>query len=216
MTARVPNTTLRLYPIPEAARWALFLEALLLAPYGVAFFTAVLIVASQLSGWLFLVATGLLLAVHVYLTTDLLLPRARKAEIMGFGLERRRDRIWYVGYSEDEQLSRNVAKPIDRLDIDRAGVRVCAPAGAPIRLDRLSTHAQGLFVQAYDAMRDGAHAEEVLALDPRITRRTGARLRFNDGGPRVNKRLQETAALLLSLPELWAAWQIVAAVKPYL
>ncbi|MGJ7523344.1 hypothetical protein ACSFA0_22875 [Variovorax sp. LT1P1] len=213
MISNQPNIALRFYPIPAAGRWSLVKESLALAPYAIAFFTAAWLLASSLSGLPFWIGTAVLLALHVYMTTDLLLPRARKAEIMGFGLERRHGRLWFVGYSENARLYRNVAAPIEQIDVGVQAVRVLTKGGIPVCLYRLSGRAQDLFVRGYEALRSGATLDEVLVLDADIERRGASRLRFNDGAPRQNKRQQEVLGYALLIPEFWLASQLAVVIK---
>lgn len=93
------DLSFRVYPGPKGPPFQLVREGLLLAPYTVMMLATTVLVFGTMSGWRLWLAVAAMLPLHVYLTTDLLLPHFRKAEVMGYGLDRRGPAIRFVGYA---------------------------------------------------------------------------------------------------------------------
>lgn len=88
--------------------------------------------------------------------------------------------------------------------------------GDSVRLDYLSPRAETLFAQAYRALAAGAGRAELLALDPGVKNRSLRAPRFDDGSPRPYRRFQSAVILLMLLPELLAARELAAWIRPML
>lgn len=210
------SLSFRVYPRSNGRPLHLLREGVLLAPYAVLLLTSVALVFSTLSGWMLWLVAAAMVALHVYLTTDLLLPHWRKAEVMGYGLKRSGEAIRFTGYAGRRPFFRGTTAVILRVDEHPGRVEVVLGRGRAIGLEYLSPPAQELFVRAYRAMAAGASRSELLSLDPGIRSPLLRAPRFDDGIPRPYRRVQAAVILLMFLPELWAARHLAAWVRPLL
>lgn len=210
------DLSFRVYPGPKGPPFRLVREGLLLAPYTVLMLATTVLVFGTISGWRLWLAVAVMLPLHVYLTTDLLLPHFRKAEVMGYGLDRRGPEIRFVGYAGRRRFFHGTTSTIAEIREENDGVEVFLAEGDSVRLDYLSPRAQTLFAQAYRALAAGAGRGELLGLDPGVKNRCLRAPRFDDGSPRPYRRFQSTVILLMLLPELLAARELAAWIRPML
>lgn len=185
------DLSFRVYPGPKGPPFQLVREGLLLAPYTVLMLATTVLVFGTMSGWRLWLAVAAMLPLHVYLTTDLLLPHFRKAEVMGYGLDRRGPAIRFVGYAGRRRFFHGTTSTIAEIREEHDGVEVVLAEGDSVRLDYLSPRAQ--------------------------TRNRSLRApRFDDGSPRPYRRFQSAVILLMLLPELLAARELAAWIRPML
>lgn len=153
-----------------------------------------------------------MMAVHVYLTTDLMLSDERRAEVMGYGLERRGSRLLYVGFAQGERSRRSISAPIGHIEVTSGEPRVHIEDGRIVPLTFLSSAAQQRFAGAYGALKDGVSLEGLRGLYPNFKAGFGG-LRWTDGPTRTHKTFENIAALLFCGVELFASLRIANALR---